>query len=151
MMRFSPSTLGWYPDFITYIDPPNDLVEVSDDLYGTLLGKAIEAGPDGMPREVVAPPTPAPDPVEVLTLALQAELDVGARALGYDDIKTAITYRGDPNPKFAAEAEGLFQWRSAVWTQAYALLSDVQSGAAQFPTIDEALAMMPALVIDAPP
>jgi hypothetical protein len=149
-MRFSPSTLGWYPKFIDYQQLPDDLVEVDDSVWRSLLGKTIEAGPDGLPREAISPPAPSPDPIEVLTWALQAELDVGARALGYDDIKTAITYRGDPNPKFAAEAEGLFQWRSAVWTQAYALLADVQAGQAQFPTVEAALAMMPALVIDAP-
>ena len=145
-MRFSPSTLGFYPAFVEYPTLPSDLVDVPDLLWRALMGKGIEVGPDGMPREK----TSAPDPVAVLTAALQDEMDARARSLGYDDIKTAITYRGDPNPTFAAQAEGLFLWRSAVWTQAYALLAQVQQGLAQFPTVQEAIDMMPMLQIDPP-
>ena len=145
-MQFSPSTLGWYPESIHYPNLPVDVVAVEEALYRALMGKSVEVGPDGLPRE--AQPVAA-DPVVVLTAALQFEMDARARALGYDDIKTAITYRGDPNPKFAAEAQALFVWRSAVWTQAYALLDQVRQGEAKFPSIDEAIAMMPPLEIKA--
>ena len=144
MVRFSPSTLGWFPTFVQYSSMPNDVIEVSDETWRALMGKVIEAGPDGMPREVQPSP---PNPVDMLTQALQAEMDAKARTLGYDDIKAAISYRGDPNTKFATEAEALFLWRSAVWTQAYALLEQVQQGEAQFPTVQDAIDMMPALVI----
>jgi len=83
--------------------------------------------------------------VRGLTDAVQEALDAAARSIGYDDIKTAITYRGDSNPKFAAEAEAFFAWRSAVWTQAYAHLALVQAGQAPMPTAEEAIAMMPVL------
>lgn len=146
-MRFSPSTLGWYPTFVDYPTLPDDLIEVPDDLWRELGGKGIEVGPDGMPREIVAPP---PDPVPALISALQAAMDEDARSYGYDDIKTAITYRGDPNPTFAAQAEAFFVWRSAVWTQAYALLAQVQRGLAELPTVQEAIDMMPVLQIDSP-
>lgn len=146
-MRFSPSTLGFYPAFVGYPALPADLIEVPDALWRELMGKAIEIGVDGLPREKVPP---EPDPVGILTAALQGEMDARARALGYDDIRTAITYRGDPNPVFAAQAESLFVWRSDVWTQAYALLAQVQQGLAQFPTVEEAIAMMPVLQIDDP-
>lgn len=93
-----------------------------------------------------APLPPSPEQrVQLLTAAVQTAMDAQARALGYDDIKTAITYRGDPNPKFAAEAEAFFTWRSAVWTQAYAHLALVQAGEVPMPTVEEAIAMMPAL------
>ncbi len=84
-------------------------------------------------------------PVALITLTLQRAMDARAREFGYDDLATAITYRGDPNPKFAAEAEAFFAWRSAVWTQAYALLAQVEQGVASLPTTEEALAMMPEL------
>jgi hypothetical protein len=93
------------------------------------------------------PKASASDELAAITAALQDCMDKKAKALGYDDIKTAITYRGDPNPKFAAEAEALFAYRSAVWTEAYSLLASVQAGTAQFPTIAEAIAMMPQLTI----
>lgn len=149
-MRFSPSTLGFYPPFVAYPALPADLIEVSDALWQELMGKSLEMGPNGLPREVTPPAPTSADLVAKLTAALQGAMDEMARAHGYDDIKTAITYRGDPNPKFAAEAEGFFVWRSAVWTQAYALLAQIQQGLAQFPTVQEAIAMMPMLQIDPP-
>lgn len=102
---------------------------------------------------LVAPEPTAPspvDPVPVLVSALQGLMDAKARTYGYDDLKTAITYRGDPNPRFAAEAEGFFVWRSGVWTTAYAHLARVKAGEATFPTLDEAIAMMPPLTITYP-
>src|SRR6186713_10099 len=65
-----------------------------------------------------------------MTKMLQRFMDRKAWELGYDDIKTAITYRGDANTKFAAEAEAFFEWRSAVWTKAYEILALVNSGEA---------------------
>ncbi|WP_399696620.1 hypothetical protein [Xenophilus sp.] len=96
-----------------------------------------------------APPPPNPEAaVADVVAALQAAMDAEAQTFGYDDIKTAITYRGDPNPKFAAEAEAFFVKRSKTWTQAYALLAEVQAGEAPMPTAAEAVAMMPALDLD---
>ena len=127
---------------------PGDLVVVNDAVYEALRDKSVEPGPDGQPRAVEPAEPTVEQLIGVLTDALQAEMDEKARTLGYDDIKTAITYRGDPNPKFASESEALFLWRSAVWTQAYALLDQVQQGLAQFPTVQEAIDMMPPLQID---
>lgn len=147
-MHYSPSTNGFYLPAIHGDNMPKDAQPISDELYRSLLGKQIEAGPAGDPREV-PPVEPSPaDMVVMLTGALQSEMDTRARVRGYDDIKTAITYRGDPNPKFAAEAEALFVWRSAVWTQAYAHLALVQMGQAELPTIEEAIEMMPPLLIE---
>ena len=146
-MRFSPSTLGFYPLFVSYPSLPEDVIEVPDALWRALMGKSIEMGPGGFPQEKAPAPV---DPVATLTAALQAEMDEEARSYGFDDIATAITYRGDPNPVFAAQAEAFFVKRSAVWTQAYALLAQVEQGLAQFPTVEEAIAMMPVLQIDVP-
>lgn len=143
-MRFSPSTLGWYPEAIQYPNLPSDIVQVSDSLYSSLLGKQIETGINGIPREVIN----VPDPVPLLVASLQKIMDAKARSLGYDDIKTAITYRGDPNPKFAAEAEAFFVYRSGVWTTAYAYLARVQAGEVDFPTDEEAIEMMPVFSVD---
>jgi hypothetical protein len=60
--------------------------------------------------------------------AIQAHLDATARQRQYDGILSAITYRDDPNPVFAAEAEALFAWRSAVWTAATAMLAGMGEG-----------------------
>ena len=67
--------------------------------------------------------------------AVQDRLDSLARAWGYDSIFTAITYMGDPNPVFAAEALALRDWRSATWTATWA-----NEGA---PSLDALLAVLP--------
>jgi hypothetical protein len=43
--------------------------------------------------------------------AIQSHLYATAQVRQYDDILSEITYRNDPNPVFAAEAEALFAWR----------------------------------------
>lgn len=85
--------------------------------------------------------------IQCITDHLQFFMDRLARGYGYDDLKTAITYRGDPNPKFAAEAEAFFLYRSAVWTTAYSLLAQVGAGTATLPTLTEVVALLPELTI----
>jgi hypothetical protein len=90
---------------------------------------------------------PAPT-VESLVAHIQFFMDRCAREHGYDDLKTAITYRGDPNPKFAAEAEAFFVWRSTIWTLAYARLAQVAAGEATLPNLQEAINMLPLLSLE---
>lgn len=53
--------------------------------------------------------------------AVQAHLDATARAWGYDDIFTAVTYADEPEaPQFQAEGRALRKWRSKVWRACYA-------------------------------
>lgn len=78
------------------------------------------------------------------TAAIQSHLDTTARERHYDDIQSAITYRGDPNPVFAAEADALFNWRSAVWSYSTAELDKVKSGKRKQPTLEEFIAELPA-------
>lgn len=58
-MRFSPSTLGWYPTFVDYPVLPEDLIEVPDALWQSLMGKPLKVV-DGMPADGTqeAPPGP---------------------------------------------------------------------------------------------
>ncbi|QWY83583.1 hypothetical protein [Rhizobium phage RHph_X2_26] len=78
--------------------------------------------------------------------AIQGRLDAKAQERHYDGIQSAISYRDDPNPAFAAEAAALFQWRSAVWTHATAEFEKVVSGAREQPTIEAFIAELPELV-----
>lgn len=77
---------------------------------------------------------------------IQSHLDATASQRRYDSIHTAISYRDDPNPKFAAEAAALFAWRSAVWTYATDELDKVVTGERAIPTVEEFLAELPELV-----
>jgi hypothetical protein len=80
--------------------------------------------------------------------AVQSELDRQAHLRGYDSIVSACSYAGgDPDDPFQAEGKAFLKWRSAVWSQAYAILAEVEAGSRPLPTPDEAVAAMPALVL----
>ncbi|MGC3984842.1 MAG: hypothetical protein QM777_08990 [Pseudorhodoferax sp.] len=101
-----------------------------------------------------APPAPAPTPEpepptpeqirQSLVDAIQDYMDDMAQMLGYDDIKTAVTYADEPAvPKFQSEGQALRAWRSLVWAACYAHLALVEAGEAELPTLEEAIAMLP--------
>jgi len=54
--------------------------------------------------------------------AIDSLIDAKAKEYKYNNVYTMISYRNDPNPKFAQEAESMFVWRSAVWTKANDML-----------------------------
>lgn len=89
--------------------------------------------------------TQTPDQiVEKYESALQGALDAGAKSWGYDDIKTAVGYVGDPFPRFNAEALALRKWRSDVWVWAGMEEAAIKAGNKTLPTPVEAfLAQMP--------
>lgn len=76
--------------------------------------------------------------------AIQGHLDEKARERRYDSMQTAVSYRGDPNPAFAAEGAALFNWRSAVWTYALTELTKVNAGLREIPTASEFVSELPA-------
>lgn len=78
----------------------------------------------------------------VFTAAIQRHLDAKANERYYDNIHTAIGYRGDPNASFAAEAHALFAWRSAVWTYSTAELAKVLAGERSRPNVEEFLVQL---------
>lgn len=63
--------------------------------------------------------------------------------LRYESIKTIVTYRDDPNPKFKAEGIAGYQLRSAVYTSSIKLLEDVTNGLKEVPTESELIASLP--------
>jgi len=67
--------------------------------------------------------------------AIQGMLDAKAQERSYDSIATAVSYRDDPNATYAAEGKTLFDWRSAVWTYAYAQLAAVTAGTRSQPSV----------------
>lgn len=92
---------------------------------------------------------PAPSPealIAAVTVAIQAELDRQAKLKSYDDIVSACSYAAqEVGAPFQAEGAAFLAWRSAVWTQAYAVLADVVAGTVPMPTPAEAVAQMPTL------
>jgi hypothetical protein len=103
----------------------------------------------------VEPPAPSvQERIASLQAAVQMHLDAQARALGYDDLKTAATYAEEPAvPRFQEEGRALRAWRSAVWAACYGLLGQWQAGDLVEPTASELIEQMPAfeLLPPAPP
>lgn len=65
-MKYSASTGGFYPDFLTYANLPADCVDISDDYHAELIaaqnaGKVIMADVDGVPQAVDPTPPSAAD------------------------------------------------------------------------------------------
>ena len=149
-MKYAKSTGGFYTESIHGANIPADAVDISDEQYESLLagqsaGKRITADDDGVPfLEDYPGPTPEQQRVN-LAAAVQAHIDDQAQALGYDDIKAAVTYADEPAvPKFQAEGRALRAWRSLVWERFNAAVAGAQSGAAPVPAAADIIAALPA-------
>ncbi len=126
---------GDYLGGFSGVEPPEGSIEVAD------------APPHGLCRWVDGAWVM---PVSLLagqvTDAIQAHLDDAARALGYDDIKSAVTYAEEPAvPKFQQEGQAFRAWRSLVWAHCYGVLEAVQAGERGIPSVEELLAELPQL------
>jgi hypothetical protein len=108
--------------------PPEEFVEAPD---GVVAGWTYVGGR-------FSPAVVVPNEADYAT-AIQRMMDTKAAEHRYDSLASAISYRGDPNPTFAAEADVLFAWRSAVWTYSSAQLALVTAGARSQPAISDFL------------
>lgn len=156
-MFYSSSINGFYDRTIHGDAIPTDAVEITTAEHAALIngqstGKRIVADSNGYPM-LADPPPPTPEQLEaLLTAAVQARLDAFAQSRGYDDIKSLVTYAGDPDPVFAAEAAVGVHKRSETWAamrqiKAAVLAGDwPTAGAGQMPQtigdIDDALPAM---------
>ena len=82
--------------------------------------------------------------IDAITATVQAHMDAAAQAMGYDDIKTAVTYADEPAvPRFQSEGQALRAWRSLVWAKCYQLLDEVQTGMRGLMSPDQVVAELP--------
>ncbi|MEN5288506.1 hypothetical protein ABE494_21470 [Stenotrophomonas lactitubi] len=73
----------------------------------------------------LALPPPSREELIQRTKALIGHLlDTTVMARGYDGIVSCVSYVGDDNPAFDAEARAARSWRSAVYTAGYAILAN---------------------------
>lgn len=150
-MFYSPSTNGFYTSEIHGDNIPADAVEITVKEHQAILegqsqGKLIVADENGRPILQDPPPPTAEQIMSSLKAPVQLWLDDEARALGYDDIKTAITYADEPAvTKFQQEGQALRRLRSLAWARYYEIMDQVKAGHRAIPTEDELIAEMEAL------
>lgn len=77
--------------------------------------------------------------------AIQAHLEATARARGYVDAVTLISYAASGNAAWAQEAATFVGWRDQVWAYAFQELARVQSGQRTQPTITGLVAELPGI------
>ena len=123
---YAASTKGFYDSTIHEVTP-SDSVEITPEYHQELLegqasGKQIQANEQGYPV-LVDPPVHIPTDEEIissLSNAVQEHLDKEAQKLGYDNIKSAVTYAEEPVvAKFQLEGIAFREWRSLVWAKCY--------------------------------
>ena len=150
-MFYSKATGGFYSHEIHGDNIPGDAVEITEAEHAALiegqsLGKRIVADESGRPILQDPPPPTAEQITARLVARVQSWLDGQARALGYDDIKSAVGYAEEPAvPKFQQEGQALRRLRSRVWARCYEILNAVQAGQRSIPTEAELIAEMEAL------
>jgi phosphoglycolate phosphatase-like HAD superfamily hydrolase len=158
--RFSLSTGCFYPSHLNYASLPIDLIDVSDADYAQAVSRPVGATLnviDGRLVIVNPPEMTAKQLADIeaqakkaaIDLAIQQHLDKSARAMGYDDIKSAVTYADEPAvPLFQQQGRAFRAWRSLVWAAAAEIEAAVKSGSRPFPEVEEVLAELPALSIE---
>ncbi len=86
-MRYSASTRGFYPEFLTYPTLPSDLIDISYEYHAELIaaqeaGKVIVPDVDGVPQAVDPVPMTAEEMRPWLTLSF-TQLLIGLDAEGW--------------------------------------------------------------------
>ncbi len=150
-MFYSPTTGGFYTTEIHGDNIPEDAVEITAAEHAALLegqsqGKRIVADANGRPI-LQDPPPPTPEQIMArMEARVQRWLDEQAQALGYDDIRSAVTYADEPVvPKFQQEGQAMRRLRSLAWARYDEIMAQVQAEQRPIPTEDELIAEMEAL------
>lgn len=148
---YSASARGFFHTEANQGSIPEDAVPVSDEEHAALMtqqngGKEIVPGENGFPVAIAKVPANMGEWRAFAAGTIKELLDATARSRQYDSIQAAVSYRGDPNPVYAAEAEALFAWRSSMWTAAFAILAAVEAGERPMPSSSDFMAELPTMV-----
>lgn len=87
-----------------------------------------------------AAPPPSPPTASEVEAAVSAALGEQARALGYDNILTAVSYVTSAAEQYRTEAVHLRDWRDMVWQAVYSYINSAETLSVQ-----DALDAMPPL------
>jgi hypothetical protein len=123
---------------------PADAVELTEDQYQGLIGQTLDWSGSGAPVvAAISAATLAAQAEALLSAAIQAHIDAPAKAWGYDDARSAVSYVGDPFPAFNAEGVAIQTFRSECWAMAREVQQEVLAGERAMPTVAEMLALLP--------
>lgn len=148
---YSKTTGGFYIAEIHGDNIPADAVGITEAEHAALIegqskGRRIAAGANGRPILQDPPPATPEQIMSRLKTRVQSWIDGQARALGYDDIKSAVSYAEEPAvPRFQQEGQALRRLRSLAWARYDEILNAVQAGQRPVPTEAELIAEMEAL------
>lgn len=105
--------------------------------------------PQPVEQPVAEVPADAPLPMQAppsLSALVQQHMDFAARAMGYDDLNSGISYADEEAvPKFCAEGRALRAWRSLVWQKLFELQTQIDAGELQLEAPADILPMLPVL------
>lgn len=96
-------------------------------------------------EEIDAITNPQPTLEQIISMfeaGVQSHLDIKAQEVGYDNILTACSYVGAPNP-FEEESKTFVAWRGNVWAYCYAELQKVIAGTRPMPTLAQIIGELP--------
>lgn len=144
-MRFSPSTLGWYPEFINYQNLPSDVVTVSDSLYQSLRHKCIVVDSDGYPHEKPAQAITFQERAAYMLSRVDAHIDAAAKAKGYDNRITFYMRSGVPESPYYEEGLAFALWMDTCYEKCIQIMGLVQSGEMDEPNETTLLGLLPIL------
>lgn len=126
------NALGWFQEIPT-AKPEGDVVS---------LGQPVLV--DGIPTQTWEVRSfTGEELLERISQIAQEYMDDFARARNYDDMKSLVSYVGDTDPVFAAEAAYGKQMRSQIWVTLRQIKEDVLTGQRPVPTITEVMAELP--------
>lgn len=101
--------------------------------------------PEGASLTQVERPLTPQEERKVFEAYIQDHINATAQSWGYDSAMSAISYIGDPHPRFDADGVAIRAFRSACWVSANAIYAQVIAGDIPKPTKDELMAMLPAV------
>lgn len=128
-----------------YKDLQNKIHVLEDSSFEYLLPQGCIAITDVEAEAIRVASIPVPtftDIENTYLIAIQDFMDSAAKAKGYDNIISASSYAGAPNP-FQAESISFLVWRATVWEHCYSLLDSVKAGTIPMPTIQEVISGLP--------
>lgn len=110
-----------------WIDGAWALVDLPKPPVTTASGESVSQ--DFEPEEGWTPAQAEAAHVAWAAKLMQAELDTTAASLGYDDIKSLVSYADEPAvPRFQAEGQAARRWRSLFWDAGFQKLAAVRAG-----------------------